>query len=122
MKTKLLSRIDANTRCDALDTENTVLRCALNDCLNGNVKWFGNTRAFQIGVARADSACGGIAIVRADGTMISCDYVDRYCPQALTHISLCLTGENTEHNRDLLKRREAIESAVAFRNEALRAA
>lgn len=122
MKKTKLSRDVANARCDSLDMENTVLRCALQDCLNGNVKWFGNARAFSIGVARADSASGGIAIVRANGSVIACDYMDRYCGAELMTIAHCITGQTSEYQTELLCRREAIEAAIAYRNEALKAA
>lgn len=121
-KTKQLSRDAANARCAALDMETTALRCALQDCLNGNVKWFGNSRAYQIGVARADSASGGIAIVRAGGSVIACDYMDRYCGAELMTIAHCITGQTSEYQTELLCRREAIEAAIAYRNDALKAA
>jgi hypothetical protein len=104
-----------------LDTENTVLSCALNDILNGDVKWFGHSRTFSIGVIRPASACGGIAVIRNNGTSRAA-YCEQYFRAELAHISMCITGENTDYNRELLVRRSVIESAQAYLSERLRAA
>lgn len=101
--------------------ENSVLACALADSLNFGVKWFGNSRTFSIGITRPQSACGGIAIIRNNGT-VSAYYFEEYASRELAHIACVITGENTEHNRELLCRRAAIESAKAFVSEQQKAA
>jgi hypothetical protein len=116
----MLNRLDANLRCLALDSENSVLRCALHDILRGNVRWFGSARKYQVGISRASSACGGIAIVRSEGNLVSCEYAERFFADALAHIAACVTGEDTEYNRELLARRAAIEAARFYRDDALR--
>ena len=118
---KKLTRTELETAKNHAERECTVLSCALNDILNGDVKWFGHSRQFSIGVTRPKAACGGIAVVRICGNTYA-DYFENYSQTELQHIANCITGENTEHNRELLQRRAAIESAQAYVSEALRAA
>jgi hypothetical protein len=108
-------------KCAELEKENGVLSCALNDVLKGDVRWFGSPRTFALGVTRPKSACGGIAIIRHCGTS-SAHYFEEYAQRELAHIALVITGENTEHNRELLARRNAIEAAKAYIAEQVRAA
>lgn len=104
-----------------LETENMVLVCALNDILNGDVKWFGHSRAFSIGITRPSGAYGGIAVVRQCGNArASC--FESYARSEIEHIGYCITGENTDHNRELLQRRAAIEAAQSYVAEAQRSA
>lgn len=114
MKTKM-SRSDLEARCDALNHESSVLRCALNDVLKGDVKWFGRS-PYRLGVCRPTSACGGIALVQSSG-MTNAYYFERYCQTELSHIACILTGEDNELNAELLMRRSLIESAKQFVRE-----
>lgn len=93
-------------------SESTVLACALNDVLRGDVKWFGRGE-YSLGVTRPASACGGIAVVRQCG-IVSAYYFEEYSQRELNHIALIVTGEDAEHNRELLRRRAAIEDAKAY--------
>lgn len=104
-----------------LSTENTVLSCTLNDILNGDVKWFGNSCEYSLGITRPRSACGGMVVIRCCGTS-SARYWEQFAREELTHISFVITGENTEHNRELLRRRSAIEAAQAYVSQQLKAA
>lgn len=120
MKTKL-TRQELEDAARVASAENTVLLCALNDILNGDVKWFGSSRTFSVGVTRPSGACGGIAVVRQNGTTRA-QYLEEFCRVELEHIARCVTGENTDYNRELLCRRATIESAKAYAAEKLRAA
>jgi hypothetical protein len=112
MKSKSKSAI----RIAELEKENTVLSCALNDMLNLGAKWFGSARSFSVGVTRPQSACGGIAIIRCNGTARA-HYFEEWARAELAHIQLVITGADTEHNRELLRRRSAIEAAQAYIRE-----
>lgn len=105
-------------RIAELQKENSVLACALSDLANLGAKWFGNSREFSLGVTRPQSACGGIAIVRRSGT-VSAYYFEEFARSELAHIAAVITGENTDHNRELLRRRSAIEDAQAYVSDAL---
>lgn len=113
------SRLQLESLVKDMRTETTVLSCALNDILNGDVKWFSHSHTFSIGVTRPTSACGGIAVVRQTGTS-GAYYFEEYARRELEHIAACITGENTEHNRELAQRRSAIESAKAYVADQLR--
>ena len=102
-------------------TEATVASLALNDLANGSVKWFGNSREYSLGICRPSCASGGIVIVRHCGTTASY-YWESFARDALAHIAACITGHETEANRELLRRRAAIESAQAYVSESLKAA
>ena len=104
-----------------LATENDCLTLALADALNGNVKWFGNSRTYSIGISRPTGAAGGLAIVRQCG-MASAHYFETYARETLAHIACIITGANTEHNTELARERAAIESAQAYIREMQRAA
>lgn len=104
-----------------LSTENEALTLALHDLCNGAVKWFGNARTYSIGISRPNGAAGGICIVREAGTT-SAYYFERYARETLEHVSGLLTGSDTEHNAELLRRRSAIEAAQAYVSEVQRAA
>lgn len=118
MKTTKSSLVERNA---TLETENTALACALADTIRGDVKWFKASRFVSYGITRPSSACGGIVIVNNGGT-VSAHYLEAFGREALAHISLMITGENTDHNRELLARREAIESALAYARQAMMAA
>ncbi|NDF15811.1 hypothetical protein EB061_10900 [bacterium] len=103
-----------------LATQNDVLTLALNDVCNGAVKWFGNSRTYSIGVSRPTGAAGGIAIVRECG-MTAAHYFEGYARDTLAHVAALVTGADTEHNRELLRKRAAVESALAYVAECQRA-
>lgn len=115
------TKSDLLQRNAALSKDNDVLSLALNDVVNLGAKWFGNSRQFSIGITRPNSACGGICIVRRSGT-VSAYYFEEFAQAELSHIAIVITGENTDHNRDLLCRRAAIESAHAYIREQQKAA
>lgn len=96
-----------------LATENEALTLALGDLCNGNVKWFGNSRTYSIGISRPTGAAGGIAIVRQSG-MTYAHYFENYARETLAHIACIITGTDSEHNRELLKERAAIEAAQSY--------
>lgn len=102
-----------------LETENAVLSLALHDAVSGDVKWFGRA-PFRLGVSRPAGAAGGIVTVVAQGTT-SADYFEQFARNHLEHIAACVTGHDTDHNRDLLARRRAIEEAQAYVTAAQRA-
>ena len=104
-----------------LSAENEALTLALSDLCNGSVKWFGHSRTYSVGISRPTGAAGGIAIVRECG-MASAHYFETYSRETLAHIAAVITGENTEHNIELARRRAAIESAQAYVSEQHRAA
>lgn len=106
-------------RIAQLETEATVNALALHDVVRGDVRWFGNARRYQVGVTRP--SCGGIAIVRTFDGGTDAHYLVRFAQRELEHISMCITGENSEYNRELLARRSAIEAAQAYVRECLRA-
>ncbi len=99
-----------------LATENEALTLALGDVCNGNVKWFGHARTYSIGISRPNGAAGGIAIVREAG-MTYAFYFEKYARETLAHIACLVTGANTEHNAELMRRRAAIEAAQAYVTE-----
>ncbi len=101
---KTLTKAQLVIENDALRTDNSALNCALNDLANGAVKWFGHSREWSLGISRPHSACGGIAIVRYSG-MTAAYYFESYSRAELNHISLCITGERTQANDELLRRR-----------------
>lgn len=116
-----LSRKDLDALNEKLASENEVLTLALNDVCNGAVKWFGNSRTYSIGISRPCGAAGGIAIVREAG-MTYAFYFERYAREMLERVALLVTGSDTEHNRELMRRRSAIEAAQAYVSESQRAA
>jgi hypothetical protein len=120
MKTAL-SKSDLIARNAVLSREVDVLSLALSDLSNGAVKWFGNSIYFSLGISRPRSACGGIVLIKGQG-LCTAFYWDMWHGEALAQISACITGEDSEHNRDLLRRRSAIESAAAYVSEQLKAA
>ncbi len=99
-------------RASRLERENTSLLLALSDLAHGQVTWFGRGK-FRLGISRAIGASGGVVIVDNDGT-VSADYWEQFAHNQLEHIAACITGENTEHNRDLSARRSVIETAQAY--------
>lgn len=113
------SRLQLEQQNASLGTENTVLTLALNDICNGAVKWFGNSRTFSLGITRPAGAAGGIAVVRENGTT-SAHYFERYASEILLHVSYVITGENTEHNRELARKRSTVEAAQAYVSECQR--
>ena len=115
------TRLELETCVGRLSTENEALTLALHDLCNGNVKWFGNSRTYSIGVSRPNGAAGGIAIVREAGST-SAFYFERYSRETLEHLSRLVTGTDTDANREYLRRRSAIESAQAYVSESQRAA
>lgn len=100
-----------------LATENEALTLALGDVCNGSVKWFGNSRTYSIGISRPTGAAGGIATVR-EGGMTYAFYFERYARETLAHVAALVTGTDTEHNRELMRRRSAIEAAQAYVSQA----
>lgn len=111
-----LSRSALDALNSKLASENEVLTLALGDAVNGNVKWLGNSRTYSIGISRPTDAAGGIAIVREAG-MTSAFYFEKYARETLAHIACLVTGTDTEHNTELMRRRSAIEAAQAYVNE-----
>lgn len=107
--------------CVRLGNENTVQALALSDLCNGAVKWFGSSPAYSLGISRPTGAAGGIVICRVNGGA-GAFYWAEFAPRELAHISACLTGADTEYNRDLLRRRTALEAAGAYVAEQMRAA
>lgn len=114
-----LTRAQLGTLNDKLASENEVLTLALNDLANGAVKWFGNSRTYSIGISRPTGAAGGIAIVRQSG-MTYAHYFERYSRETLAHIALIVTGTDSEHNRELMRERSAIEAAQAYVSDSQR--
>jgi len=109
MKTTKQELID---RCARLERAIGPLELAIADLANGQVVWHGRG-AFRIGISRALGASGGIVIVNNDGNVLA-DYWEQFARNQLEHISACITGDNTEHNRELATRRTVIESAQAY--------
>lgn len=105
----------------AAQNETQLYQLALSDLCNGKVKWFGHSRTFSLGISRASGAAGGIAIERCEG-VTSAYYFESYAARQLAHVSACLTGEDMEHNRELLRRRSIIEEAQAYVSASQRAA
>lgn len=103
-------------RCIDLARSVDVLSSALSDVVNLGAKWFGHSRSFGIGVTRPKSASGGIAIIRQGG-MVSAYYFEEYVRAELEHIASVLTHGDTEYNRELLCRREAIQAARYYVTE-----
>jgi hypothetical protein len=103
-----------------LGNENTLLSLALSDALNGAVKWFGHSPAYNLGISRPTGAAGGIVIKR-NGGLASAHYWEDFAHRELPHIADCITGEDTEHNHDLLCRRRTIEDAQAYVSAAQKA-
>jgi hypothetical protein len=114
------SRIQLDELNKKLASENDVLTLALGDVCNGAVKWFGNSRTYSIGISRPCGAAGGIAIVREAG-MTYAFYFEKYARETLANVAMLVTGEDSEHNRELLRRRSAIEAAQAYVTESQRA-
>lgn len=108
-------------RIAQLERENTVLAIALADLANVGAKWFGCSREFCVGITRPTGGCGGIAIVRRNGT-VSAFYFEEFYRSEMEHIACCITGENTGSNRELLRRRAVLEDAKAYVGEQQRAA
>lgn len=97
----------------ALDLQNTVLSLALADLVNGTEsKSFGG-RKFRLTITRPTSACGGVVIVSAE-TFVGAYYFDTYARDCLAHIAAVITGEDNDHNRELIRRREIVETAQAW--------
>jgi len=109
MKTTKQDLID---RCARLERAIGPLELALHDLAVKQVVWFGHYN-FRIGISRATGAAGGIVIANVYGN-VSADYWEQFARNQLEHIAACITGENTEHNRDLATRRTVIESAQAY--------
>lgn len=116
-----ISKQFALAECVRLDNENTLLYLALADALNGAVKWFGHSPAYNLGISRPTGAAGGIAILRV-GAMASAHYWEQFRTTETARINACLTSENTEYNRGLLVRRSAIEAAQAYVSAAQKSA
>ena len=108
-----VSKQFALAECVRLGNENTLLSLALSDALNGAVKWFGHSPAYNLGISRPTGAAGGIAILRV-GAMASAHYWEQFSASETAHINACITGEDTEYNRGLLVRRAAISDAQAY--------
>jgi hypothetical protein len=119
MKSKSLSRIEANNRLAIADQENLMIRQAFSDQMAGKVKWFGAKESFRIGVARPRGALAGIAVVMASGMVTEVRELDDYSRFMLAHIQAVITGQDNEHNKSLLEMRKAIQEAVAYRDKAL---
>lgn len=96
-----------------LSKENGVMFLALTDLSNLGAKWFGHSREFSIGISRPDSACGGIAVVKQNGS-VSAHYFEEFAHNELNRISAIITGQDNEYNRALLCRRASIEAAQAY--------
>lgn len=116
-----ISKSDLVSLNRKLSTENEALTLALNDLANGAVKWFGNSRTYSLGISRPTGAAGGIAIVREAG-MTYTHYFERYAQETLERVAILVTGSDTEHNREYLRRRAAIEAAQAYVSESQKAA
>jgi hypothetical protein len=116
---KTLSK--AAQQCAELDKQNTVLLLALNDQVNGKTKWF-TVFGHKLGVSRPDSACGGVVIAQSVGGVAMAHYWETYKRETLAHIAAVITGEASEHTRDLMRRRSLIETVSAYVAEQLRAA
>ncbi len=112
-----LKKADLVARNAALSREVDVLSLALSDSLAGVVKWFGNSRTYSLGIARPCGAAGGIVIVRSAGAGACAFYWETWQREAMQQISACITGTDTEHNRELMRRRACIESAAAYVRE-----
>lgn len=106
---------DLQDRCARMEREREPLELALSDCVNGNVTWFGRS-PFRLGICRPNGAAGGIVIVNTHG-MVSADYWEQFARNQMEHIAACITGENTEANRELMARRSTIETAAKFVRE-----
>ncbi len=110
------SKADLIVRNNTLAREVDVYSLALSDLANGAVKWFGHSRDFSLGITRPRGAHGGIALTRSNG-ICAAFYWEHWNQQAMQQISECLTGADTEHNRELLRRRSVIEAAAAYIRE-----
>lgn len=99
-------------RLARIEREVEPLTLALCDAVNGTVTWFGRGE-YKLGISRATGAHGGIVIERV-GNSAAAHYWEQWSRDAHAHLTACLTGENTEHNRELLRRRDLIEAANQF--------
>jgi len=98
------------------------LSIALHDTLCGVVKWFGSSRTYSIGITRPCAASGGFAIVRSGGAESRAVYWEKFARNEAETIAACITGEDTEYNRELLRRRSVLEAAQAYVTECQRSA
>lgn len=93
------------------------LEMSLCDMVRGNVHWFGHCNArFRLGISRPNGPAGGFVIVQRE-TTVSAYYWEQFSRDALAHIALCVTGEDTAHNRALIAERETIEAASKWVSE-----
>lgn len=99
-------------RIAQLDYENTIQMLALSDMADGAVTWFGR-KPYRIGISRPAGAAGGIAIEHVNG-VASAHYAEKFLPEALAHIAHVITGENSDANNELLRRRAILSDAQRF--------
>lgn len=103
---------DLELRCARLERTIGPLELALHDVVSGNVTWFGRGNC-RIGISRPAGAHGGIIIWQFAGC-IAADYWEQWSRNQLERIAACITGENTEANEELMRRRGLIELAQKF--------
>lgn len=114
------TKADLEKRCEALDREASVLRCALADTLRGEGKAFRN-KYRTLRVSRPTSACGGIVVITDPHGLVSADYWERYSQDELRAISYLIDGTDTAYNRELDGRRAVINEAQQWVREQLKA-
>lgn len=103
---------DLELRCARLERTIGPLELALHDVVSGNVTWFGRGDC-RIGISRPAGAHGGIVVWQFAGC-IAADYWESWSRNQSEHIAACITGENTEANAELMRRRHLIELAGAY--------
>lgn len=100
-----------------LRSQVSLLEIALSDACHSQTQWFG-ARPYRIGISRPTGAAGGIAVVLCHG-VASAHYWDHFYASEMAHISACITGEDSECNRELSKRRATLETAAKWVREQL---
>ena len=111
MKTTL-AKADLLKQLDDARHARDVHELALSDVVADRVTWFGRGET-RIGISRPTGAMGGLVIVRRNGMAYAAPW-EQWSVDEARRIDQCITGADTDYNRELLRQREQLESARAF--------
>ena len=71
-----LTKVQLQSKLNDASKDSTVLLMALNDVLNGKIKWF-KRGGYSVGISRELSPCGGLVIIRSE-SYASAHYFDEW--------------------------------------------
>jgi hypothetical protein len=109
------------TSYDACDIERTYLSFALQSALDGEVEWLRNQFG-RVGIVRADSASGGVVIVRGAADKFPRVHgLEKWCDETVSRVNVLLgNGEVArEYAMVLDAERTLARMVLARRNEIL---